>query len=300
VQEGTTERATDAVPEMPFPHLRSLVLDGNGISDWQVIKRAIDIFPNLEALHLNETLLGENLDGLSELAKDQRERKLVTLCLNDSRLGTWAAIGAISGYALLELKLQRNPLTEGDKALASPQLLRQVLIALMPSLTRLNASIITAKERIASERYFLGIAMQDKNLVVAGLADTCNVEEHVTRLRSVHGIVVGGDVTEEAQATRSALVNAIVEVTLRPIGASILDQPQATKRVPHTMTVGELRRLCQLLFKKVPLERIQLYLGDPGMPFGVPLDDENRELGFYGVGQGAEIRVDDLEDSKKR
>merc|ERR1712232_201090 len=225
--------------------------------------------------------------------------KLVTLCLNENCLGSWPAIGAISGYALLELKLQRNPLTEGAKALASPQLLRQVLIALMPLLTRLNASIITSKERIASERYFLGIALQDKNPVIAALAATCSIEEHVVRLRSLHGTVVGGDITEEAQATRSALVNAIVEVTLRPIGATILDQAQVTKRVPHTMTVGELKRLCQLLFKKVPLERIQLYLGDPGMPFGVPFDDENRELGFYGVGDGAEIRVDEQVDTKK-
>merc|ERR1712232_1521676 len=104
--------------------------------------------------------------------------KLVTLCLNENCLGSWPAIGAISGYALLELKLQRNPLTEGAKALASPQLLRQVLIALMPLLTRLNASIITSKE---------GIALQDKNPVVAALAATSNVEEHVVRLEAIHG-----------------------------------------------------------------------------------------------------------------
>jgi hypothetical protein len=295
--EGKVDSAAGA--EMPFPHMKSLVLDGNGISDWLVISRAIDAFPNLEALHINGNRLGENIDGLGDLAKDQRDRKLTTLCLNENCLGSWAAIGAISGYALLELKIQRNPLTEGDKAVASPQLLRQVLIATMPLLVRLNASIITAKERIASERYFLGIAAQEKNSVIAALAATSNIDAHVLRLRDIHGVVVGGDVTEEAQASRSALCNAIVEVTIRPIGASILDQPQVTKKLPHTMTVGELKRLSQKQFKKISLDRIKLYLGDPGMPFGVPFDDENRELGFYGVGDGAEIRVDEIEDFKK-
>merc|ERR1711912_47819 len=112
----------------------------------------------------------------------------------------------------------------------------------------------------------------------------------------IHGEVVGGDTTEEAQASRAALVNALVEVTLRPIGAAILEQPEVRKKVPHTMTVADLKRLCFSIFKKVPLDRLNLVLADPGLPFGLPFDDESRELGFYGVADGAEIRVDDVND----
>jgi len=249
----------------------------------------------LEYLHLNGNLLGETLDGLAEMAADETPRRLVGLFLAENRISTWQAIGALSSYALLELKAQRNPITEAENPLSSSQMLRQVLIALMPTLMRLNASEVPQKERKAAERYFLSLAKQGSPVLKA-LGETCNASAHIERLQSIHGEIVGGDATEETQASRAALVNSLVEITLRPIGAAILDQAQIKKRVPHTMTVGDLKRLCHSLFKKVPLDSINLILGEPGLPFGMPFDDESRELGFYGISDGAEIRVDDRND----
>jgi len=287
---------SDEAPLQPFPHLRALVLDGNAISDWQVLQRACSTFPKLESLHLNSNLLGETLDGLAAAAADETPRRLTALFVNENRLSSWRAIGALASYAVLELRAQRIPLTEGDSPLASPLLLRQVFVALMPTLMRLNASEVTVKERTAAERYILGLASQDGNAMVKALRETCNIDGHIVRLRGIHGDIVGGEVTEEAQASRSALMHSLVQVTLRPIGAAIVDRPVASKRVPHTMTVAELKRLCQTLFKQVPLDRIRLQLAEPSLPFGIPFDDESRELGFYGVGDGAEIRVDDAAD----
>lgn len=278
-----------------LPRLRSIVLDHNGISDWRILRRIITALPTLESLHLNGNLLGESLEGLAEMASDQTPRCLVNLFLAENRISSWQAIGALSSYALLELKTQRNPITEGESPLASSQVLRQVLIALMPTLVRLNASEVPEKERKAAERYFLALEKQGSPVLKA-VGETCNVDAHIARLRAIHGEVVAGDATEAAQATRAAIVNALVEVTLRPIGAAILDQPQVKKRVPHTMTVGDLKRLCHSIFKQVPLDRINLILADPGLPFGLPFDDESRELGFYGICDGAEIRIDDQND----
>mmetsp|Transcript_89773 Transcript_89773/g.159610 ORF Transcript_89773/g.159610 Transcript_89773/m.159610 type:complete len:615 (+) Transcript_89773:65-1909(+) len=283
----------------PLSRLRSLVLDSNGISDWTVLRRAITAFPALEALHLNNNLLGEsNDDGLLEMAADETPRRLTALFLNENKLNSWFSVGALASYLLLELKVQRIPLTDSKSALASPMLLRQILIALMPTCLRLNASEVTVKERTAAERYFVSLAGNRDNSIVKGLAESCNIDEHVARLRAIHGDVVGGEVTEHSQATRSALSNALVEITLRPIGAAIVDKPPARKKVPHTMTVGELRRLVHLLFKQVPSDRLVLTLADDGLPFGVPLDDEARELGFFGIGDGAEIRIDDSADAQ--
>lgn len=294
-QNGLTEGVPEGIGG-PFPRLRSLGLDSNGISDWGVLKRAVTTFPALEGLHLNANKLGADLAGLATAAADRTPRRLTALFLNENPLGSWRAIGALASYALLELRLQRPALTEGDSPVASPMLVRQILIALMPTMLRLNASEVTVKERTASERYFLGLAQQPASAVMEGIGGSCDVPAHVSRLCAVHGAVVGGDVTEEAQATRSALVNALVEVTLRPVGVAILDQAPAMKKLPHTMTVAELRRLCHSLFKKVPVSRIRLVLSDGALPFGVPLEDEARELGFYGVGDGAEVRVGDAGD----
>mmetsp|Transcript_34139 Transcript_34139/g.61436 ORF Transcript_34139/g.61436 Transcript_34139/m.61436 type:complete len:622 (-) Transcript_34139:53-1918(-) len=285
----------DDSQKRPFPRLRSLVLDGNGITDWTVLTRAINSFPFLEALHLNENRLGESLEGLAAAASDQTPRRLTALFLNENKLATWKAIGALAGFALLELKVQRSPMTEGSTSLASPMLLRQIIIALMPDLMRLNASEVTCKERTASERYFMSISQQEGSALVNGLAEGCHVPGHVERLRKIHGDVVSSDVTEQAQASRSALSNTLVEVTLRPVATSICEKPNQRKKVPHTMTVGELKRLAQLLFKQVPLDRIKLTLVDGGA-FALPLEEESRELGFYGIGDGAEVRVDDSGD----
>jgi len=294
-------RVAEGIPELEGsaarPKLKTLVLDGNGISDWNVLRRAVKTFPALEALHLNANSLGSNLEGLAAMAADQTPRRLATLFLSENQMDSWTAVGALSGYALLELKLQRNPITEGDKPLASAPLLRQVVVALMPSLLRLNASEVTVKERTASERFLLSMAQQEGNSMVASLSATCDIAAHVARLRGIHGEVVSATGTEEQQATRSALVHNLVEVSLRPIGAVVLDQPAIRKRLPHTMTVAELKQLCQTLFKKVPIDRISLLLADPCLPFGIPFDDESRELGFYGLLDGAEIRVDDIADS---
>lgn len=100
-------------------------------------------------------------------------------------------------------------------------------------------------------------------------------------------IQVGGDVTEHSQASRSALFNALVEVMFASRCVTITSQlPEAghiatswsghcgetrheekgawcmqwahgsddqidASKVPHTMTVAELKRLAHLLFKQV-------------------------------------------------
>merc|ERR1711920_958635 len=102
-----------------------------------------------------------------------------------------------------------------------------------------NASEVTVKERTAAERYFLGLAQSQDSRLIQQLSEGCDISAHIARLKSIHGEVVGGGASEESQASRSALMNALVEVILRPVGAAIVEQPPITKRVPHTMTVGE-------------------------------------------------------------
>lgn len=283
---------TEGVPEVTYredgaralPRLKSLVLDGNGVSDWYVLKRAIRAFPTLEVLHLNTNSLGGSLEGLTDMSSDTAARCLTSVFLQENQLSSWQAVGAVSNYALLELKVQRNPLTEGDTPLASPPLLRQVLIALMPTLTRLNNSEVNAKERVAAERYFLALTHNQDHVIIRALSEACSVESHATRLKSLYADVVG---------------ELLVEVTLEPFGAELLDQKPFMRKVPHTMTVAELKSLAHQGFgEKVPLDRMQLHLVDPAVPFGIPFADESRDLGFYGVQDGARLRVDDTADAQ--
>jgi len=287
--------------EAAMPQLKSLVLDDNGISDWGVLRRAVTAFPGLEVLHLNANLLGSEseIESLMTMGADQTPRRLTALCLNENKLSSWRAVGALTSYALLELKLQRNPLTEGsggEKPCTPPQLLRQVLIALMPSLLRLNASEVSVKERKSAERFFLSAVQRDN--VFDGLKDTCDVDTLIKRLKEIHGDVATAIGTEEEQANRASLAHNLVTVKIRPFGTAIIEQQMHTKKLPHSMTVAELKRLCFSLFKKVPLDSMKLLFNDPSLPFGIPFEDDSRDLGFYGVSDTSEIHVHDTRDSE--
>jgi len=284
LKEGVPEVICTEGGVRALPRLKTLVLDGNGVSDWFVLKRATAAFPTLEALHLNTNCLGGALEGLAGVSADSASRCLTAVFLSENQLSSWQAVGAVSAYALLELKVQRNPLTEGDAPLASPQLLRQILIALMPTLAKLNNSEVTAKERVAAERYFLALAQNQDHAIMRALSEACSIESHSTRLRNIYAEVVG---------------DLLVEVTLQPFGAELLDQKPVMKKVPHTMTIAELKTLAHQSFgEKVPLERMQLLLVDPAVPFGVAFPDESRDIGFYGVQDGARLRVDDSADAQ--
>lgn len=299
---------SEGVPEMPVAtvsdgvaselprRLKSLLLVGNGISDWRVLARTIRAFPMVQDLNLSENLLGSNVDGLAAMAADDTPRRLVTLSLSENKVCSWEAVGALSGYALLDFKLQRNPLTAGENPVASSQMLRQMLVAIMPTMIRLNGSEVLAKEKVSAERAFITYTNIDGHPVLTPLSKACDVAAHAARLRVIHGDVVGGGTTEEAQGERSALVNTLVEVLLRPVAAVILDKPAVKKRLPDSMTVGELKRLSQTVFKALPLPRVRLVLADPGFPFGLPLEDDSRELGFYGIAGGAEIVIKDAQE----
>lgn len=280
-------------PRKPFPKLRILHLDDNGIRDWFVLRRAVATFPFLETLSLHANLLGSDLDGLAEMAADTTPRRLNTLNMNDNKLSSWAAVGALTNYALLDFKSQRNPITEGTTALISSFKIRQMWIALMPYLLRLNGSEVSVKERTTVERDFLS-AYQADDPTMQALKETCDIEAHRERLSAKHGDVVQYSFDPSQLARDKAIASNIVEVTLIPVAACVVTMPRLKKRLPRTMTVGELRRLCVKLFKDIPLLHITLMLEEQCSV--VHLEDDARDLSFYGCFNGANIRIDDTRE----
>lgn len=260
-----------------------------------MLQRCVRAFPNLKSLDLNENLLGETMDGLSDVAVDQTPRFLTVLNLSRNKIATWAQLGAVAGYALLELRMQHNPITEGDTALTSWQVLRQVAIAVMPTILRFNSGEVNASERKQSEIHFLRAHARDGSPVVAGLRETCDVDAHLARIRASYDINEGPSEGDTVKLG-STLADCIVEVRLQPVGTAIMEMPELKKKLPGTMTVGDLKRLCCKLFKqKIPLDRLTLTMGDGIIHF--PLDTDHWDLSFYGICEGQVIKIDDAQDS---
>ncbi|KNE68728.1 hypothetical protein AMAG_13369 [Allomyces macrogynus ATCC 38327] len=135
---------------VPFdaPKLRYLNLQNNALAFDQVAALSDrDRLPMLRHLNLQ-------WNGISSLAPDTVIPHLTTLWISDNNLGQWTDVDALHAWPdLTELRINRNPIYAGDTELARIQ-----VIARLPSLTVLNGSEISEKDRMGAEVYFLKLA----------------------------------------------------------------------------------------------------------------------------------------------
>lgn len=268
-----------------FVSLRELCLDRNAISGW-VAMDTLKPLPKLEVLQLNGNHLSNAPEGSFAATLLP---KLRSLSLDDNRFKEWGNVGKLCALlpSLSQLRMQRHPLSEGEGAETSPKVLRQVLIAVLAELKVLNASEVMPRERVSAERQFLSFALRGDGLVAA--MDSAGV--HLERLRGIHGEVQAA--SADLKAEDSSLSGQLVALSLKPMAACILDKPKTEKRVPASMTIGEMKVLCHRIFKSLPVEKMSLSFAEPGAAVPFKLDDDFRDLSFFGLCDGCEILVHD-------
>lgn len=118
-------------------------------------------------------------------------------------------------------------------------------------------------------------------------------------MEKVHG---EGLVVQQGAAAGAGFASTLVELTIQPEAGCIIHMPPVKKKLPHTMLIKDLKLFCHAVFgKKLPVADMKLCFIDPDMPIGSVFDlsDEYRELGFFGVAEGYEIRVDEVDEKKE-
>jgi len=264
-----------------FPHLKILDVNSNEIGSWSYIEEA-SRFPALEELILNECSLPSERPSM-DIVVPPRLRAL-SIYRND--LSDWSLLGWLSDVAshITDLRVMHNPIGDGMGEY-SKSACRQLCIALWPDLTMLNASVVSANERVNSERFFLSLVLRDADVVP--LIDPQSV--HRKRLEEKHG---GGVVGHEDPNLKHNLASQLIEVKLQPDGKNA-HKDAITRKIPATMVLRDLKMLCKRLFK---MNDLRMAFVDPEMPMGTsfPLDDEFREVSFFGIRDGYEIRVEEV------
>lgn len=146
------------IPDSPeqYPNVKSLSINKHVITQWNQIGKLGFVFPGLVELRMSEC----PLENISATEIPQQFPNLKVLNLNDSLLDMWEAIDALKHFpGLTDVSLMGIPLLEQY----SDQHKRQLLIARLPNIKKLNKTSITDEEREDAERFFIRHHMDDES-----------------------------------------------------------------------------------------------------------------------------------------
>ena len=279
--------ASRAAARASLERLRVLDLAGNGIESWEaggLLELAR--LPHLDTLILDGNALSD-FDGVLGVggggAAAARFPALRCLALNDNLFASWETLDALDALpALSDLRLLRNPITRE----AGPRRSRQTLIARIERLARLNNSEVRVRERREVEQLYLkqlltkvyvakdeaakgacggggagATAAAEAAGAAAGEAAAQSARE---ALRAQHPrfdallaahpeiaslIEATAERARRAGAKGSGLGSNVVKLDLGSSAVESMAMPLKTKRLLRSMTVEKVKVICAKLFK---------------------------------------------------
>lgn len=278
-------------------------------------------FPSLGTLILNDNPIPHvTLSAPSNTGNDFPN--LVQLQLGGTAVDSWSGIENVAFFTTLKSFGFRNaPLT----ATIGSGEARANVIARLPQIDQLNASMVTVKERIEAERRYVTNVSRELLLLTAqgqrrdsnvgsGIGDDGDIEldaelaENKQRLfqkypRFEEFMVKHKEAMIMAQSSTlsgGTISQSAVNVTIRSMAADSCTCEPLHKRLPGNLKVGRLKIMCARGFGlNVELQR--LHLSNDGDPFPTELGDDENTLAYYAVNDGAVILMNeiDLEAEKK-
>jgi len=230
-------------------------------------------------------------------------RNLETILLCRTRVVNWKSIDALNKFpSLTELRLQGSPIIA---TVANAGAARQTTIARIKSLLRLNGSEISPRERTDAERLYLKRLAMEMTKLGSDTEREILKEENprFNELVNTHGDPMeAARRAKVAQESSGSLAANSASLTIRSFDPQTCTVPPVKKKLPLSMTVKELKIVCQRLFK-VEADFQKLFYRETGKDFGHPvaLDEEDMPLSDFGVSAGGEIILEarDLEKEKQ-
>ncbi|KAI8587781.1 hypothetical protein BDZ88DRAFT_508625 [Geranomyces variabilis] len=252
-----------------FAHLRLLNLEYNNLTSWSAIK-GLGRLPCLTTLMLNGNAI-ENV----EVPASNEFASLTTLSISDNQLSSWAAIHALNSFpTLTTIRLQRNPIL----ANLPPADARSILTARLANATVLNGAEITERFRRDAELFYLSLYAKDA--ATEDPASFARTHPRHAALVALHG----APAIAPASATSTILKDRVLTLIF------VYGEKTVRKKVPINMGIRPLKVLVARVFKIPDATALVLTKMEEGGG-DVELDDDLRDVDFYGVESGNKIRV---------
>ncbi|XP_054758777.2 tubulin-specific chaperone E-like [Lytechinus pictus] len=277
--------------EGTFDHLELLNVEGNQIETWEGVLQ-LGHLPRLEGLILNNNSIPNiSFEDASMDGKTKYFRSLKSLSLHNNRISEWNSVNELRKLQCLdEVNMKRNPLVQNEKA----STVRGLLIAKLPSLCHCNHSAVSEAERKGSEIDYMKKYHEDwlKN---GGGKDQpgSNLQADFIRNHPMYTAIIkkygAPEVSDDSQSKPGALKSSLLEL--------ILSCPQHTtkksikKKLPVTMDITKVKGMIQKLFKVDVADQKLSYLSPKLPDQEIPLDNDLRQLGFFGVESGNTIMI---------
>ncbi|KAM7050499.1 tubulin-specific chaperone cofactor E-like protein isoform 3-T6 [Molossus nigricans] len=245
--------------------LKLLHITDNNLQDWTEIRKLGAMFPSLDTLVLANNHLHaieEPDDSLARLFPNLR-----SISLHKSGLQSWEDIDKLNSFPKLEeVRLLGIPLLQPY----TTEERRKLVIARLPSVSKLNGSVVTEDEREDSERFFIRYHVQVPQEEVP-----CRYHELITKYGKLEPLAEV-DLRPQSSAKVEVHFNdQVEEMSIR------LDQ-----------TVAELKKQLKTLVQ-LPTSSMLLYHFDHEAPFGPEeMKHSSRAVHSFGIRDGDKIYVE--------
>jgi len=299
-----------------FNKLTLLDFSNCNVTDWDNQVRKISLLPKLESF-----LLDDNPIQFITMPKSESEFvSLSNLQIAGSQIKSWSSIECLAQVPNLKLlRFRKCPLTD---AIGTGEA-RAGTIARIPLIEQLNASQITPKERLEAERRYVSTASRELLQVTSNMTiqEFLRMEgegdskekngdqivkndlelkrlEFYTKYPRFEELMVKHKETMLAAAQSSSSNGAIshnaVNVTISSMAVESCTIEPLQKRLPTSMKVGRLKMMCARAFGLDVDLQVLHYKGENDA-FPSELDDDESTLAYFGVNDGAEILMNEID-----
>mmetsp|Transcript_23195 Transcript_23195/g.48007 ORF Transcript_23195/g.48007 Transcript_23195/m.48007 type:complete len:658 (-) Transcript_23195:75-2048(-) len=300
-----------------LPKLESLILNDNKINV-------------IELLEYNS---GEAEPGALQSFEGAIFPALTSLQLAGTSISSWASIDSLDNLpSLRSLRLRNTPLTN---TLGVGEV-RSTVIARLSRIEYFNASPITDRERLEAERRYVSNVARELLMTSSEmtLCDTLNqsynnntgnckdnnqahseIDDTQTQIFTLHprfkalldkhkdimvSLTAGSHSKGDVVCNQGGIGDDVINITIRSMAASSCDMEPLRKRLPRSLKVGRIQAMCARAFG-VDIDLQILHFRVKGDPFPTELDDADHTLAYYGVSDGAEILVNEVDvDARER
>jgi hypothetical protein len=296
-----------------LPALESLILNDNMIDHITIPKSAATMFPKLASIQL----AGTSISSWSTIDNFNGVPTLRSLRLRNTPLTSSMGVGEVRSTVIARLPhlefFNASPITERERTEAERRYVSSVARELL----------MTSSGGLLSSS---GKTLIDQNLGDAEAnAKEAQIHTHHPHFKSLlekHKDSMMSSSSISGPTSQANIGDDVIGLTIRSMAASSCDMEPLRKRIPTSLKVGRIKAMCarafgldmdlQILHFRIEVslslffdlkmfnscqlfQNLCCYSSAKNDPFPTELDDADYTLAYYGVPDGAEILVNEID-----